>query len=119
MVKLRKGVSKKLKSFFDKLDLQTTTNMVVGITIVLRVRPDKIADVMAVLEDDKRDAFDQGRGVFLEFDILQQDTNKIQVKATCESMEKLSEHMIQTHYRWHELKNNGSILSQTHKFMTI
>jgi putative heme degradation protein len=106
-----------LKSFFDELDLQTTTNMVVGIQIELRVRPDKIANVMEVLEDDKRDALQQC--VFLEFNILQQDNHKIQVKATCESMEKLSEHMVQTHYRWHELKNDGSILSQTHKFMTI
>jgi len=34
-------------------------------------------------------------------------------------MDKLSQHMIETHYKWKDLKNNGSIISQSHRFIAI
>lgn len=88
----------------------------IEIQIKLNVRPDKMDEVMSLLYEDRTTSMSSD--VFGEFNIKNKN-NKIEVKALCESMDKLSQHMIETHYRWKELKDNGSIISQCHRFITI
>jgi len=88
----------------------------IEIQIKLNVRPDKMEHVLSLLYEDRTTTISSD--VFSEFNIKNKN-NKIEVKALCESMDKLSQHMIETHYRWKELKDNGSIISQSHRFITI
>ena len=89
----------------------------IQIQIQLNVCAGKMDDVMALLYEDKQTSMNQG--VFHEFNIINNKKNKIEINALCHSMDRLSEHMVQTHYRWKELKHNGAIISQTHRFITI
>jgi hypothetical protein len=88
----------------------------IEIQIQLIVHPDKMDDVLTLLYEDRAQTLSSD--VFSEFNVKNKN-NKIDVKARCESMDKLSQHMIETHYRWKELKDNGSIISQSHRFITI
>ena len=87
------------------------------VQIQLNVRPGKMDDVMALLYEDKTKSM-ASNDVFSEFNFTS-NKNKIEIRARCHSMEKLSEHMVQTHYRWKDLKQNGTIISQTHRFITL
>ena len=88
----------------------------IEVQIQLKVRPDKIDEVMSLLYEDRTTSM--SNIVFSEFNIKNKN-NKIEIKARCESMDILSQHMIETHYRWKDLKDNGSIISQSHRFITI
>jgi PIN domain nuclease of toxin-antitoxin system len=88
----------------------------IEVQILLNVRPDKMDDVLSLLYEDKRNSV--SNSVFSEFNIKNK-TNKIEIKARCESMDILNQHMIETHYRWKELKDNGHIISQSHRFISI
>jgi hypothetical protein len=88
----------------------------IEVQIQLNVRPDKIDEVISLLYEDRTTSMSSD--VFSEFNIKNKN-NKIEIKARCESMDILSQHMIETHYRWKELKDNGSIISQSHRFITI
>ena len=88
----------------------------IEIQILLNVRPDKMDEVMSLLYEDRTTSM--SNTVFSEFNIKNKN-NKIEIKARCESMDILSQHMIETHYRWKDLKDNGSIISQSHRFITI
>ena len=88
----------------------------IEVQIQLNVHPGKMEDVLALLYEDRTKSLSSD--VFSEFNIKNKN-NKIDVKARCESMNRLSQHMIETHYRWKELKDNGSIISQSHCFITI
>lgn len=88
----------------------------IEVQIKLIVRPDKLDDVLPMLYEDKRKSM--SNSIFSEFNIKNKN-NKIEIIARCESMDKLSQHMIETHYRWKELKDNGSIISQSHCFITL
>lgn len=88
----------------------------IEIQIKLNVRPDKMDEVMSLLYEDRTTSMSSD--VFSEFNIKNKN-NKIEILARFESMDKLSQHMIETHYRWKDLKDNGSIISQSHRFITI
>lgn len=88
----------------------------IEIQIKLNVRPDKMDEVMSLLYEDRRTTMSSD--LFSEFNIKNKN-NKIEILARCESMDILSQHMIETHYRWKDLKDNGSIISQNHRFITI
>jgi hypothetical protein len=88
----------------------------IEIQIKLNVRPDKMEDVLSLLYEDKQKSL--SNTVFGEFNIKNKN-NKIEIIARCESMDKLSQHMIETHYKWKDLKDNGSIISQSHRFITL
>jgi hypothetical protein len=88
----------------------------IEIQIKLNVRPDKMDEVMSLLYEDRTTSISSN--VFSEFNIKNKN-NKIEILARCESMDILSQHMIETHYRWKNLKDNGSIISQNHRFITI
>ena len=88
----------------------------IEVQIKLIVRPDNLDDVLPMLYEDKRKSM--SNSVFSEFNIKNKN-NKIEIIARCESMDKLSQHMIETHYRWKDLKDNGSIISQSHRFITL
>lgn len=88
----------------------------IEIQIKLNVHPDKMDDVLPMLYEDKQKSL--SNTVFSEFSIKNKN-NKIEIIARCESMDKLSQHMIETHYKWKDLKDNGSIISQSHRFITI
>lgn len=87
------------------------------VQISLRVNPNKMNDVLDLLHEDETNA-SQAKDVFSEFRVTH-NKNKIEIRAICDSMEKLSEHMITTHYRWKDLKENGAIISQSHRFVTL
>lgn len=89
----------------------------IEVQIQLNVRQGKMDDVMTLLYEDKTKSM-ASNGVFSEFNFTN-NKNKIEIRARCHSMEKLSEHMVETHYRWKDLKNNGAIISQSHRFITI
>lgn len=88
----------------------------IEVQIKLIVRPDKLDDVLPMLYEDKQKSL--SNTIFSEFNIKNKN-NKIEIIARCESMDKLSQHMIETHYRWKDLKDNGSIISQSHRFITL
>lgn len=88
----------------------------IEIQIKLNVRPDKMDEVMSLLYEDRTTSMSSD--VFSEFNIKNKN-NKIEIIARCESMDKLSQHMIEKHYKWKDLKDNGSIISQSHRFITI
>jgi len=88
----------------------------IEIQIKLNVRPDKMDEVMSLLYEDRTTSISSN--VFSEFNIKNKN-NKIEILARCESMDILSQHMIETHYRWKNLKDNGSIISQNNRFITI
>jgi hypothetical protein len=88
----------------------------IEIQIKLNIRPDKMDEVMSLLYEDRTTSMSSD--VFSEFNI-ENKNNKIEILARCESMDKLSKHMIETHYRWKDLKDIGSIISQSHRFITI
>ena len=88
----------------------------IEVQILLNVRPDKMDEVMSLLYEDRTTSISSN--VFSEFNIKNKN-NKIEILARCESMDILSQHMIETHYRWKNLKDNGSIISQNHRFITI
>jgi len=88
----------------------------IEIQIKLNIRPDKMENVMSYLYEDRTRSMSSD--VFSEFNIKNKN-NKIEILARCESMNILSQHMIETHYRWKELKDDGSIISQSHRFVTI
>ena len=89
----------------------------IEVQIKLNVHPNKLDDILSMLYEDQKNAV-LSNDVFSEFNIKNKN-NKIEVIARCESMDKLSQHMIETHYKWKDLKNNGSIISQSHRFITI
>ena len=89
------------------------------VRIQLIVRPDKMEEVMEAIYADKEKSLDDSSRVFMEFDIKNTGKNKIEITALCESMDKLSKHMIEAHYKWKELKDNGSIISQSHRFISM
>jgi len=88
----------------------------IEIQIQLQVRPNKMEDVLALLYEDQGSV---SHTIFSQFDIMCHDNNKIEIKAVCQDMETLSQHMLQTHYRWHEMKQNGYIISQKHYFVSL
>jgi len=89
----------------------------IEVQIKLNVHPNKMDNVMTALYEDQKNTLSSS-DVFTEFNIKNKN-NKIEVIARCESMDKLSQHMIETHYKWKELKNDGSIISQSHRFIYL
>ena len=85
--------------------------------IELTVNPKKMDEVLDVLFEDKVNALNAS-DVFNEFNIIQ-NKNKIEINVVCDSMDKLSEHMSSMHYRWHDLKKSGAIISQKHNFINL
>lgn len=85
--------------------------------IMLIVDENRMEEVLHVLHQDETSAL-KAKDVFSEFHITK-NKNKIQINAVCESMDVLSEHMTQTHYKWKELKDNGAIISQSHRFINL
>lgn len=90
----------------------------IEVQIHLKVNPERMDEVIEVMNEDKHNAL-SSNGVFTEFDVVDSGKNKMYIRAVCESMEKLSEHMVQSHYRWKDLKDNGAIISQTHRFIVL
>jgi len=86
------------------------------VNISLIVNAKKMGQVMDLLIEDEKNAVSSN--VFHEFTISK-NKNKINIKAVCDSMESLSKHMINTHYRWKDLKTSGAIISQTHCFVEL
>lgn len=91
----------------------------IEIQIELNVCENKMDEVLSLLYEDKSRSHLSNGGIFNDFKIIKNINNKIKVKAQCESMDIISQHMTQTHYRWHESKQNGSIISHSHRFITI
>ena len=85
--------------------------------IELTVNPKKMSEVLDVLYEDKMNAM-KAVDIFNEFNIIQ-NNNKIDIIVECDSMEKLSEHMRNMHYRWQDLKTSGAIIKQKHNFINI
>jgi hypothetical protein len=91
----------------------------IEVQIHLKINPDRVDEVFELINEDKHNALCASNGVFTEFDVVDSGNNKMYIRAICESMEKLGEHMTQSHYRWKELKDNGAIISQTHRFIEL
>jgi len=89
------------------------------VQITLKVNPDRLDEVIQLMNENKTNALSTTNGLFTEFDVVNRGNNKMYIRAVCESMEKLSEHMVQSHYRWKELHDNGAIISQTHRFISV
>ena len=87
----------------------------IEIQINLVVNPNKMEQVYDLLYDDEKNALN---GIFHEFTISK-NKNKIDIKAVCDTMDALSKHMMNTHYRWKDLKTSGAIISQTHHFLEL
>ena len=91
----------------------------IEVQIHLKINPDRVDEVFELINEDKHNALSTSNCVFTEFDVVDSGNNKMYIRAVCESMEKLSEHMVQSHYRWKDLKDNGAIISQTHRFIVL
>ena len=87
------------------------------VQISLIVNPKKMEQVVDLLYEDERNALNAS-DVFHEFSVTK-NKNKINIKAVCENMDALSKHMMNTHYRWKDLKTSGAIISQTHHFIEL
>jgi hypothetical protein len=87
----------------------------IEIQINLVVNPNKMEQVYDLLYEDEKNALN---GIFHEFTISK-NKNKIDIKAVCDTMDALSKHMMNTHYRWKDLKTSGAIISQTHHFLEL
>lgn len=89
----------------------------IEVQIQLTVNLTKMEQVLDLLYEDEKNALN-ATYVFNEFKVSR-NKNKIEINAKCDSMDKLSEHMMNTHYRWKDLKTSGAIISQTHRFIEL